>query len=150
MQFPLPYLASPKDANYCTLLQNQSLDSPERLQSKKTPSSAHSSPQNFREPTLIDHPVFNEVYSVCRYLNHIENLTEVDVQDRLSQLQYHAHKSSPTIKDNDINIQSTDPKHIQFTRNLVYGHAKLFTAHPLDVGVFNGPPVHLNLSLIHI
>jgi len=89
--------------------------------------------------------VLNQVYAICRHLNQLEHLTEIDVQERLSQMQYHANKTNPTITNDDINIQSNDPAHIRFTRNLVYSHAKLFTAHPLDVGRFQGPPIQLKV-----
>ena len=96
--------------------------------------------------SIIDHPVFNQVYAVCRHLSQIEQLTEADIQERLSQMQYHAHKTNPPITDQDINVQSNNPAHIQFAKNLVYSHAKLFTAHSLDVGTFRGPPVNLQLK----
>ena len=90
--------------------------------------------------------MFNQVYAVCRHLSQIEQLTEADIQERLSQMQYHAQKSNPPIIDQNINVQSNNPAHIQFAKNLVYSHAKLFTAHSLDVGTFKGPPVHLQLK----
>ena len=94
---------------------------------------------------LIAHPILNNVYNICKYITDIDQLTENEIQDRLSTIEYHT-KSQPDIKDTDINVQSQDPNHIQFAKNLVYSHAKLFTAHGLDIGEFNGPPVNLNVK----
>ena len=94
---------------------------------------------------LIAHPIFNNVYNICKYITDIDQLTENEIQDRLSTIEYHI-RSQPDIKDTDINVQSQDPNHIQFAKNLVYSHAKLFTAHALDIGEFQGPPVKLNVK----
>ena len=94
---------------------------------------------------LIAHPILNNVYNICKYITEIDQLTENEIQERLSKIEYHT-KSEPDIKDTDINVQSQDPNHLQFAKNLVYSHAKLFTAHSLDIGEFHGPPVTLNVK----
>ena len=72
--------------------------------------------------------------------------TEADVAEKLSMMEYNGEKKIPQIQDTDINVQSTEPRHIQFAKNLVYSHKRLFTAHSLDIGTFHGKPVHLNLK----
>ena len=84
-------------------------------------------------PQFIDHPIFNQVYFACKILSRDQN-TEADVAEKLSMIEYNGEKKIPQIQDSDINVQSTDPKHIQFAKNLVYSHKNLFTAHPLDIG----------------
>ena len=133
MMFPLPHHDQPHPAFQTKLLPHT------------IPFSAPSNQTNLTQ-NIIDHPVFNQVYSVCRHLSQVEQLTEADIEEKLSQIQYHAHRTNPTITDKDINVQSNAPDHIQFAKNLVYSHAKLFTAHPLDVGTFKGPPVNLQLK----
>ena len=157
MQFPQPHINTQYRVNQCKSLHNVSMETTVRevgkaTNNKKESTSCRSSVETNKKDhqlqihqTFVNQPVFNEVYAICRHLNQLEHLTEIDVQERLSQMQYHANKSNPKITNDDINIQSNDPAHIQFTRNLVYSHAKLFTAHPLDVGRFQGPPIQLKV-----
>ena len=93
---------------------------------------------------VLNHPVLNHVYHICKTIAHMDQLTEAEVHERLNQVQYHC-KSNPTITDDAINVQSKDPAHLQFSKNLVYSHANLFTSHSLDIGEYKGPPIHLNL-----